>query len=127
MASCERCWDEARRREHRDGRLLTEHYYVVMREAEEQAAVCTQDTLEGRIARAGDYWDAERQLDTRTLPLPERAPPGTATRTGIPPAALEAATRTTDTRKDCTCLGTCRGAAGLSYGWRCAMEVSNVG
>lgn len=27
-----------------------------------------------------------------------------------------------DTRRDCTCLGTCRGADGLSPGWRCALE-----
>ncbi len=71
MASCERCWDEACRRELRDGRMHYEHYREVLREADEQAAVCTQDTLEGRIARAGSYWDHERQLDTRTLPLPE--------------------------------------------------------
>lgn len=24
--------------------------------------------------------------------------------------------------KDCTCLGTCRGAAGLGTGWRCALD-----
>lgn len=28
----------------------------------------------------------------------------------------------TDTRKTCTCIGTCRGAAGLGEGWSCAME-----
>lgn len=27
-----------------------------------------------------------------------------------------------DTRKECTCLDTCRGAAGLGEGWKCAME-----
>lgn len=29
-----------------------------------------------------------------------------------------------DTRKDCTCMGSCRGAAGLGEGWRCALEQS---
>lgn len=24
--------------------------------------------------------------------------------------------------RDCTCLGTCRGAEGLASGWRCALE-----
>jgi hypothetical protein len=28
-----------------------------------------------------------------------------------------------DTRKDCTCLGTCKGAEGLGPGWRCALEI----
>ncbi len=29
----------------------------------------------------------------------------------------------TDTRKTCTCTGTCRGAAGLGEGWVCALEL----
>ena len=31
---------------------------------------------------------------------------------------------TTDTRQDCTCLGTCRGAEGLGPRWKCALEKS---
>lgn len=27
-----------------------------------------------------------------------------------------------DTRKECTCIGSCRGKDGLAEGWRCAME-----
>lgn len=29
-----------------------------------------------------------------------------------------------DTRRDCTCLGTCRGAEGLGPRWKCAIEPS---
>ena len=29
-----------------------------------------------------------------------------------------------DTRRDCTCLGTCRGAEGLGPRWKCALEKS---
>lgn len=29
-----------------------------------------------------------------------------------------------DTRRECTCLGSCRGAAGLGAGWKCALEPS---
>ena len=28
--------------------------------------------------------------------------------------------------RDCTCLGTCKGKAGLAPGWRCALEASDV-
>ena len=27
-----------------------------------------------------------------------------------------------DTRRECTCLGTCKGKEGLGPGWRCALE-----
>lgn len=57
MSACEYCWGR------RD--LFGGDYYKAMKDAEERKAPCTQDTLEGAKARAGQFWDEERQCDRR--------------------------------------------------------------
>lgn len=65
MPICESCWEKARNCAAFRGGSVADHYYVVMREREREKAVCTQDTLEGRRARAGQFWDEATQRDTR--------------------------------------------------------------
>lgn len=59
MASCERCWGEARQRAMWQGGSVSEHYYVVMKEREDANNVCTPQE------RAGQFWDESEQRDTR--------------------------------------------------------------
>lgn len=35
---------------------------------------------------------------------------------------VHAVERVTGAKHDCTCVGSCRGAAGLGEGWRCVLE-----
>ena len=58
MSACEHCWGMSR--------LLWIDYYEQMRRAENDGAVCTKDTLQGAIARAGQFWDDAAQRDKRT-------------------------------------------------------------
>ena len=64
MPMCERCWGNA----YMAGSDQVEEYYRLTKEAEERNEICTQDTEEGRRARAGQFWDEERNVDIRTLP-----------------------------------------------------------
>lgn len=66
MASCERCWSNAHRR------VLWEHdpaqaYKDELAAAQAEHAICTQDTIEGRKAAAGQFWDDTLQRDSRLL------------------------------------------------------------
>ena len=40
-------------------------YEIERHEHEQRDCVCTMDTLEGRKARAGQFWDEVTQRDTR--------------------------------------------------------------
>lgn len=62
MSACEYCW----------GRrwMFGNDYYKSMEAAEKEKAVCTTDTLEGAKARAGQFWDEEKQMDRRKSESP---------------------------------------------------------
>lgn len=66
MTSCERCWVLAKERG------VT--YHEQLRAAEEREEPCTLGDLEAKRLQAGDYWDAERQVDSR-LPHVARVVP----------------------------------------------------
>lgn len=57
MSACEHCWGQRY--------LFNNDYYAAMKDAEERKAPCTQDTLDGAKARAGQWWDEEKQQDRR--------------------------------------------------------------
>ena len=61
MPSCEKCWSEARRRSMFEGGTISDHYYRVMKEVEDSGNVCTARE------KAGQFWDEERQCDSRNL------------------------------------------------------------
>lgn len=68
MASCERCWGEARRRV-LCGELpgsVSSAYLKVLKEREDAGIVCTPQE------RAGMYWDEAAQRDSRALTGDER-------------------------------------------------------
>jgi len=44
------------------GNLVSDLYYDVMREHQERKCVCTQVGREGDIARAGQFWDGEKDI-----------------------------------------------------------------
>jgi len=62
---CECCWNNSRRDNDDYGRMLKEH--------KERGCVCTQDSEEGRKARAGQFWQDGR--DTRPASRSMRASP----------------------------------------------------
>ena len=47
--------------------MFGDDYYKAMKDAEETKAPCTTDTIEGAKARAGQWWDEERQIDRRKV------------------------------------------------------------
>lgn len=57
MSACEYCW----------GRrwMFDNDYYKSMEDAVKNHAACTTDTLEGKKARAGQFWDEATQQDRR--------------------------------------------------------------
>lgn len=60
MASCEKCWDEARKRYCSDPRkAIIDHYYIVMKEVQDSGYHCTPKE------KAGNFWDEKNQCDTR--------------------------------------------------------------
>jgi hypothetical protein len=63
MASCEYCWE--RRHDYAVNGDPVAGYYRAMGTAEEEGWPCTTPTEEGARLRAGQYWDAERKVDTR--------------------------------------------------------------
>lgn len=71
MSACECCW-QARHGFQDDIDGPGAAYYKAMKAHEERGCVCTKDTLEGRRARAGQWWDEEKQIDTRDV---KEAPP----------------------------------------------------
>ena len=66
MSACEYCWG----RRH----LFNNDYYAAMKAAEECKAPCTTDTPEGAKARAGQWWDEEKQIDRRAAVLDRENP-----------------------------------------------------
>ena len=52
MASCECCWADR----------YTGEYENALREHEKRGCVCTKNTLEGRMARAGQFWKDGRDV-----------------------------------------------------------------
>lgn len=66
MAWCECCWSASAIRR-RFGPDADTAYSDVLRQHEERGCVCTQETLEGRRAAAGQWWDEGRQMDSRDL------------------------------------------------------------
>ena len=65
MASCECCYAEAQSRALFRGGMTCDRYHEVMKEHEARGCICTKDTEEGRRARAGQFWDDDRKVDTR--------------------------------------------------------------
>ena len=61
MSSCEHCWSESALY---DGDRVAQYSRQLAR-AEREGAPCTQDTLEGRRLRAGQWWDEAAQADRR--------------------------------------------------------------
>lgn len=59
MPNCECCWSEAKRRK-RPGESLGEVYNRVYTEHESKLCVCTRHGLNGDKARAGQFWDGEK-------------------------------------------------------------------
>lgn len=57
MSACEYCWGRSS--------LLGIDYYKAMEMAEKEKAPCTQDTIDGAKARAGQFWDEATQQDRR--------------------------------------------------------------
>ena len=47
--------------------MFDNDYYKSMADAEKNRAPCTQDTIEGAKARAGQFWDEEKQMDRRSI------------------------------------------------------------
>jgi hypothetical protein len=60
MSACEYCWSMRH--------FFGGDYYASMKDAAERKAPCTQPTLEGAKARAGQFWDEEKQRDRREEP-----------------------------------------------------------
>ena len=61
MASCEYCWE----RKYRYALDPVDGYYRAMENAEREGWPCTKDDGEGARLRAGQFWDADRKVDTR--------------------------------------------------------------
>lgn len=62
--TCECCWN-ARPLDSRSGSPTGEYTATVL-EHERRGCICTTDTPEGRRKHAGQFWDEERQMDSRT-------------------------------------------------------------
>jgi hypothetical protein len=62
MASCEKCWSEAVRRNYGTGQPASEIYDEVL--AEHKANPCTPEE------QAGQWWDPIRKVDTRQNRVP---------------------------------------------------------
>lgn len=62
MSSCECCWSAASELAIHLGDSVTEHYRKVLDEHTAKGCVCTADTVEGQRARAGQFWDGERDV-----------------------------------------------------------------
>ena len=60
--TCEHCWHNS------DPERRPDSYYFAMAEAERDGAPCTKPDEQGARLRAGEYWDAERKIDTRRAP-----------------------------------------------------------
>lgn len=61
MASCEKCWGKAFRRSMETGKCQAECYHEILKEVDETGIICTPKE------RAGQFWDEEKQLDTRSI------------------------------------------------------------
>lgn len=46
-------------------RLRGIEYYSQLRRAEEENDACTQNTIEGKRLRAGQFWNEEKKIDSR--------------------------------------------------------------
>ena len=63
MASCEYCWE----RKYLYAKDGYSGYYRAMEAAQVEGWPCTKQDEEGARLRAGQFWDAERKVDTRTV------------------------------------------------------------
>lgn len=61
MSACEHCWGMAR--------LMGIHYHDQLARAEREHATCTQDNIDGARLRAGQWWDEEKQRDSRSTDI----------------------------------------------------------
>ena len=59
MASCEACWGDAYTRSICLGGSQVDHYHDILQERDEAKTVCSPRE------QAGQWWDEERQVDTR--------------------------------------------------------------
>ena len=59
MTDCEKCWEDAFRRSYGTGKSQAECYHDLLEERKDNP--CTPKE------QAGEWWDEERQIDTRLL------------------------------------------------------------
>ncbi len=60
---CRKCWNEAYLRTCTDPwKSQVKHYCDIIDEKEESGKICTPEE------QAGEYWDEEKQIDSRLLP-----------------------------------------------------------
>jgi hypothetical protein len=58
--SCEKCWKDAYSRVRADtSKSQARHYEALLKERHQQKDICTPEE------QAGDYWDKDKQIDTR--------------------------------------------------------------
>ena len=70
MSACECCWWSKSLFQD-----PSEAYHRALKEHQDSGCVCTKDTLEGRKARAGQWWDETLQRDSRSAPEPGEETP----------------------------------------------------
>lgn len=71
--SCECCWEAFSFLKYERPGLV---YSQVTAEHQERGCVCSKNTPEGAKARAGQFWDEEKQRDSREpAPVPEETKP----------------------------------------------------
>ena len=61
MASCEKCWGKAYTRARATGKSQAECYQEILKEVDDSGKLCTPEE------QAGDWWDKEKQIDTREV------------------------------------------------------------
>ena len=64
MSACECCWAD---RYSFDTDRTESAYSKALQAHAERNCLCTKDTPEGYRARAGQFWDEERKVDTRDV------------------------------------------------------------
>ena len=68
MTACECCWNSASFRAHTEHKCVADVYQTIGIEHQDRGCVCTENTEAGRKARAGQFWDDVRKIDTRDDP-----------------------------------------------------------
>ena len=61
MTMCEKCWGRAYFRSLYSGKSQAECYLIILKEVEDSGTTCTPEE------QAGQFWDDEKEIDTREL------------------------------------------------------------